>query len=372
MENIEELEKKSTTFTCVNCGAELKYKPGTEHLKCDYCGAENEIIQEKEGIEELDFYKALDEKAEQEVLLEEVFVKCDNCGASSSIEPNVTSSNCPYCSSPLVLDHTEKQGVIQPKSILPFKLEKAEAQQQFKKWINKLWFAPGDLKKAALTFDQFKGVYIPYWTYDTDTYSEYKGQRGEYYYVTETYTTTENGKTVTKERQVRKTHWYYVSGHVRKFFDDILVVATRSLSQKHINKLEPWDLENLVPFNISYLSGFVTERYQVELKEGFDMAKEVADVEIRSLVRSDIGGDEQRITYLNTQYDDITFKHMLLPVFVCAYLFKGKLYQFLVNGRTGEVQGQRPYSWIKIVMTIILVLAILGGIYFGVTYFNGK
>ena len=79
-----------------------------------------------------------------------------------------------------------------------------------------------DLKKAAINFDHFKGIYIPYWTYDTDTNTRYLGQRGEYYYVSESYTTTENGKSVTKTRQVRKTRWYMASGNVHEFFDDIL------------------------------------------------------------------------------------------------------------------------------------------------------
>ncbi len=370
MDEFKEEEVVASTLKCVNCGVELKYKPGTQSLVCEYCGAENEIKHSDSTIEELDFNKFLKEKASNEDVLEETFVKCNNCGASSTLEPNITAADCPYCASPLIIDHVEKEGVIKPKSILPFKVDKDEAKGHFKKWISKLWFAPGDLKKASLNFDHFKGIYIPYWTYDMDTFSKYTGERGTYYYVTQTYTTTENGKTVTKSRQVRKTRWRNVSGSVRNFFDDILVVATKSLTKKYINKLEPWDLENLVPFNTSYLSGFVTERYQTDLEEGFSIAKDIADDEIRNLVRKDIGGDEQRISSLHTDFTDITFKHLLLPVFVCAYKYKGKLYQFLVNGRTGEVQGNRPYSWIKITLTVLLGLLIIGGIVFAITQNN--
>ena len=225
-----------------------------------------------------------------------------------------------------------------------------------------MWFAPNDLKKAVLNFDHFKGVYIPYWTYDTDTTTSYVGQRGEHYYVTETYTTTENGKTVTKTRQVQRTRWYPASGRVHKFFDDILVAATNSLPRKYIYKLEPWDLENLVSFNKSFLSGFITEKYQVELPEGFEIAKGIAAAEITRLVHRDIGGDEQRIISMHSSYNNITFKHLLLPVFVSAYRFKNKVYQFLVNGRTGEVQGQRPYSWIKIVLVSLIGIIVIGAI----------
>jgi DNA-directed RNA polymerase subunit RPC12/RpoP len=362
MENIEEKELAVGTFACTDCGADLKYKPGTENLNCEYCGTENKIPQMKGDVEELDFHEFLSKKSESEETIVESFVKCDNCGASSTLESNITSALCPYCSTPLVVEQAHDETVIQPKLLLPFKLDKKSAKDEFKKWIEKLWFAPNDLKKAALNFDHFKGIYIPYWTFDTDTDTSYIGQRGEHYYVTESYTETEDGKSVTKTREVQKTRWRKASGDVHKFFDDILTVATKSLPEKYINKLEPWDLENLVPFDKSYLSGFISEKYQVELGEGFEIAKGITDSKIRRLVRRDIGGDEQRIISLNTKYNDITFKHLLLPVFVSAYKIKDKLFQFLINGRTGEVQGQRPYSWIKIILTTVAVLVVIGTI----------
>jgi predicted RNA-binding Zn-ribbon protein involved in translation (DUF1610 family) len=352
------------SFACTSCGADLAFKPGTNHLTCDYCGAENEIPKMDESVEELDFHAFLTEKSETEEQLTGHFVNCESCGASCTLEPNVTATECAYCSTPLVVEQAYDETVIQPKSLLPFKLSKDEALTAFKGWVSKRWFAPGDLKKAALNFDHFKGVYIPYWTYDTDTSSSYVGQRGDYYYVTERYTVQEDGKSVTKTRQVRKIRWSFTSGHVRRPFDDLLVHATESLPEKCIQELEPWDLENLIPFEKSYLSGFLAEKYQINLERGFDRAKQLMDPQIRQLIKRDIGGDEQRITRVNTRYDNITFKHLLLPVFVCAYRFKDKLYRFLVNGRTGEVQGERPWSVIKIAALIAGILAVVGiGIY---------
>jgi DNA-directed RNA polymerase subunit RPC12/RpoP len=358
------------SFACTSCGADLSYQPGTTTLVCKYCGAENEIPQFDGAIEEQDFLSVLNEKAGQEEKIVEFFVKCDSCGASCTLDPNVTASDCPYCSSPLVIEQAQNESVILPKSLLPFKLAKEEALIAFKGWVGKRWFAPNDLKKASLNFDHFKGVYIPYWTFDTDTDSSYIGQRGDHYYVNESYTTTEDGKSVTKTRRVQKTRWSFASGRVRKSFDDILIVASESLPKHCIEELEPWDLENLIPFEKSYLSGFVAEKYQVDLGSGFERAKGIADQEIRKLVRRDIGGDEQRISRVSTHHDDITFKHLLLPVFVCAYRFKDKLYRFLVNGRTGEVQGERPWSVMKIAALVLAVLAVVGiGAWF---YMNSK
>ena len=362
----ETLEKELETgkFACISCGGDLKYQPGTSSLVCKHCSTTNEIPQIEESFEELDFHQFLAKKSKSAETIKDNFVKCHNCGATSSLAPHVTSSNCPYCSTALVIEELHEEEIIKPKAILPFHLKLDEAKGAFKKWVKKLWFAPGDLQKASLNFDHFKGIYIPYWTYDSSTYTRYTGQRGIHYYVTQTYTTQENGKTVTKTRQVQKTRWYPSEGAVSKFFDDVLVTATQSLSKKYIYKLEPWDLENLVSFEKSYLSGFITEKYQIDLENGFDVAKDKMDSRIRALIRKDIGGDVQRIISMKTNYDDITSKHLLLPVYVSAYHYKNKLYQFLVNGRTGEVQGERPYSWIKIGFAVLLGIALIAAIVF--------
>lgn len=364
MQTAEEVIKEANSFGCTSCGAELKYKPGSTHLKCEYCGTENEIPVLQADIEELDFNAFLDDASGKEETLSIHVVKCEGCGATSSVDPKIESTNCAYCGLPLVLSSAHDEKVIRPKSLLPFKLDPGQAKSKFRNWINKLWFAPSKLTKAVLNFDHFKGVYLPYWTYDSATDSMYVGQRGDYYYVQESYTANENGKSVRRTRQVRRTRWTNVSGKVNHAFDDVLVCSSTSVPVTYVNKLEPWDLNNLTPFDEKYLSGFVTEKYQVNLKEGFAMAKTIMDDRIRQLVRQHIGGDEQRIMSLNTDYSNITFKHILLPAYISAYKFKGKLYRFLVNARTGEVQGERPWSWTKIAGAILGSILIITLLYF--------
>src|SRR5262249_29474270 len=146
------------------------------------------------------------------------------------------------------------------------------------------------------------------------------------------------------------------AGMVNHWFDDILIPATSSMEKNRLMQLEPWDLPALKPYDQAFLSGFQAQRYQIGLAEGFEDAKLVAAPTIERLVRVDIGGDEQRIYNIQTHYSAITFKHILMPVYVGAYTFKEKVYQVLVNGRTGEVQGERPYSAIKIALCAILAL----------------
>ncbi|MEW6470581.1 MAG: hypothetical protein AB1458_16845 [Bacteroidota bacterium] len=349
---------------CTDCGAVLKFAPGTTHLKCEYCGAQNNIVSESAAetvVEEIDFERFLSEAnlgAEQKEQIHTV--KCNSCGASSTLKPNVTADNCPFCDTPLVLKNESTSTIVKPKYLLPFAFDNKKALEAFRKWVAGLWFAPNDLKLYANNPDRLNGMYMPYWTYDSDTYSNYTGMRGVN--RTESYTTTVNGKTQTRTRTV--TDWYPCSGSVSNDFDDVLVLASKSLPEKYANALEPWDLSNLSDYNTKFLSGFRSEMYQVDLKEGFEKAKARMDVTIRKTVCQDIGGNHQRILTLNTRYDNITFKHILLPVWISAFRYNDKTYRFMINGRTGEVQGERPWSWIKITLTVLGVLGAAAAAYF--------
>ena len=160
-------------------------------------------------------------------------------------------------------------------------------------------------------------------------------------------------------RQVRRTRWYPARGIVFDRFDDVLVVASRSLPAGYAQALEPWDLGNLAPYRDEYLAGFVAESYQVDLAQGFDVARQIMADAIAMTVRRDIGGDHQRIHSMDTRHDHVTFKHVLLPVWISAYRYRDRSFRFLVNARTGEVCGERPYSAAKITLAILTALIVV-------------
>ncbi|HEY7120486.1 MAG TPA: hypothetical protein VH475_28135 [Tepidisphaeraceae bacterium] len=348
-------------FPCSNCGADLVFAPGTNCLKCPYCGAENRLPEASpDAVQEEDFRATLDHLAGEAETTDALTVKCVACGAESQFGSDVVASKCPFCGAAIVATAESKKR-IKPKAVLPFHITREQAVNAFRQWTGSLWFAPSELSKAAEQ-SKMDGVYIPAWTYDSDTDSRYSGQRGDDYWDTETYTTTDaNGNAVIRTRQVRRTRWTWVSGEVTNPFDDILVLASRSLPRKFADALEPWDLKNLVPYRDEYLSGFAAQSYQVDLPQGFDVAKGIMEGYIRQSVCRDIGGDHQRIDSLQTRYDNITFKHTLLPVWISAYRYRERVFQFLVNARTGEVQGERPYSVWKIVLLIFAILLIVVG-----------
>ena len=222
-----------------------------------------------------------------------------------------------------------------------------------------LWWAPNKLKKASLDPQNTKGLYAPYWTFDAQLSANYTGQRGDYYYVSVPYTTTVNGKTVTRMRRERRTRWTPAAGTVSGFVDDTLVKASQQKSGRIPKKIAQWNLKELQPFDSGFLVGFVTEKYTIPLKEGHlestEEAKKIAD----RWARRDIGGDTQRVSSLDMTLSEETFKHILLPVYISAYQYNGKRYNFFVNGQTGTISGQRPYSFWKIFLFILLIIAII-------------
>lgn len=320
-----------------------------------------------EEIPELDFLAYLDRLPASDAVQEILTVRCNNCGAETTMPPDATAELCPFCGGGIVATGASKKA-IRPQGVLPFKITQKQSVELFRAWVNSLWFAPNALKKRA-DCSVIHGVYVPAWTYDANTETDYTGERGEHYWETESYTETDaQGNTVTRTRQVQKTRWWPASGHVSNSFDDLLVMATQTLPRKYLDRLEPWDWPALTPYGDEYLSGFAAESYQVSLNDGFEAAKGLMEPTIRNTARRDIGGDEQRVSSLETDYRDVTFKHLLLPVWISAYQFQQRTFRFLVNARTGEVQGERPYSpWkiaalvFAILLAILLVFAIASG-----------
>ena len=342
------------------------FAPGQMSLVCPYCNSKNEIEVSDAPVEEQDFEATLaklESNPPSDSTIEVNEIKCTACGAEFSISPGEQSGECAYCATPFVSEpHCET--ILKPQALLPFKIDSTKGKENFREWTANLWFAPNKLAEYARTTEKLQGIYLAHWTYDSDTTTSYMGSRGEHYYVTESYTDSEGNR---KTRRVKKTRWYPCSGTVYNTFDDILVVANDSLPRKYTELLEPWDLKNLVPYADEYLSGFKSERYSVGLKDGFSIAKDQVDPQIRKTIKNHIGGDEQRIHSKHSSWKDVSYKHVLLPVWVTSYRFQDKVYRIVINARTGEVQGERPYSIIKITLTVLAVIAIVAGI---VIYFK--
>ena len=355
-------------WPCSQCGAQLRYEPGQTHLVCAHCGHEQDIPAEPprsraHALQELDLARGLRDDLSSTDMVEVRTTSCPSCGAKVEVSGATHATSCPFCDTPVVLD-TGTERHIKPQALVPFVLSESEARRRMIAWMGSLWFAPGTLLEYARKGRALIGIYVPFWTFDAATASRYTGERGEYYYETRTVQVRVNGRMETRQEQVRRTRWYPASGRVARDFDDMLVMASRSLPKRLGDELTPWDLGALVPYAPDYLAGFQAEGYTVPLAEGHGEARGRMENVIRSDVRRDIGGDEQRIHQVDTRWSDETFKHILLPVWMAAYKYNGKSYRFLVNGQTGEVQGERPWSVWKIAFAVLVVAVLaLGAVY---------
>ena len=356
-------------FPCDTCGSDLRFDPASHQLVCDHCG-NTEVIEGRgtPRLQELDYKAAIAQTLAEDEFEETRVVNCPNCSAAFEFDEKIHAAECPFCATPVVTD-TGTHRHIKPRGVLPFALDERTARGELISWLGSLWFAPNGLTEYARKGRAMNGIYVPYWTYDADTASRYRGQRGKHYY--ETKTIMRDGKR--QQVRVRKTRWRSVSGRVSRFFDDILVLASRSLPKKYTDGLEPWDLSYLEPYKPEFLAGFRAEGYQVDLDEGFEEARAYMERMIRRDVKRDIGGDDQRISDVDTDISMQTFKHVLLPVWLAAYKYRGKTYRFVVNGRTGRVQGERPYSAWKIAIAAIigLILALIAGYVIAISQENG-
>ena len=341
---------------CPACGGMMAYSPKRKMLECVYCGSTKELDLTPAAVKENNYDKWAEQSDENlnEQTISTVEVKCQQCGAFTTLPPEKSSATCAFCGTPLIMQNAKERRFWQPNYILPFEFAKDKCNDSFNGWLSRKWFAPSKLKKGGVQTDGFKGVYLPFWTYDADTVTRYTGERG-----IDRREESQDEKGNTTSRTV--TDWKTTRGTVQVGFDDVIVPATKALPNSILNDLVLWDLNKLVPYNPEFLAGFITDLYTIDFREGLIAAKGKMENEIEERVKEDIGGDRQRITEMYTMYNNVMFKLILLPLWISVFHFNGKAYQFVVNGRTGKITGNYPLDKLKVTLTILacVVVALL-------------
>lgn len=350
------------SFACPSCGAAMAFDPSRSALACAACGHARVLPApsadaQAEALREQDYQDALRRLAAREADLEARVVDCPSCGAQTRFEGHVIGDKCAFCASPLLLEQAHVERLIRAQAVLPFALDKAAAQRVFAQWIGSRWFAPTALKATVREAAGVKGIYLPWWTYDAATITTYRGERGVQRRVAANRPTATAQAGAATTRIV--TDWSPASGAVPVAFDDILIAGSPSIAPRLARVLDQWDLSRLRPPADEVLAGFAVEVYRTPLEAGFGQARERMQPAIDSAIRRDIGGDVQRVLARQTVVDDIRFKHLLMPVWIGSYRFGGKPYQIVVNGQSGEVEGDRPWSKWKIGLAVALALLVL-------------
>ena len=361
----------STSFKCPSCGGVMVFDPQGQSLQCEYCKNVISFDDNKQDPTAYGFDN--DNELEPQVWGEERHsVKCKSCGASTVFDAYIVADKCPFCGNSNIQEEVITNGIM-PESLIPFKITADTAIAQYKKWLKGKWLAPTKLKKGVNNqYVQLTGMYVPCWSFDADTSSFYTAMAGEYYYVTVYRTETRNGKTEQVPHQERRTRWYPVSGQYVEDFRDYIVDSSLHIDDDMMAGIQPYDLKELTLYKSEFLSGFKAERYSVDLKTGWETAKERLSHQIEDGIRSQIHADEVKNIRFKTSYSSKKYKHILLPLWFSSFKYKEKTYGYMINGQTGKVDGKSPLSPWKVTALVIALLALAGLGYYLISMYTGS
>ena len=339
-------------FPCRSCGNRMVFSPEGQNLLCPFCRGTEEIEAPEIEAPEYTFDPAscLSDAPNWEAEGDMVHV-CPACGAETVSDMVEVTVTCPFCGSHYVTEPKFATPILRPETMIPHKLSCERANLLFTKWARKRYFAPRAFRRAAHT-PKMQGVYLPYFTYDTDLLTSYRGEGGRRRIVT--YTVRVNGRTQTRTRTV--INWYPVAGDRTLYVDDTPFCASRNIDHKMLRKLGGYSTKVLRVYHPAYLAGFVAERYTLGLGEGFSRIRPGVEARMEGDIRAALGYDTYRMMQYDHRYRSVTFKHILLPVWLSSYRYRGKVFRFMVNGESGRVAGQAPLSPLKV------ALAVLGGL----------
>jgi len=342
---------------CETCGSTMIFDPNTQKLTCEHCG-HTESFDKNTNVKELELSAALQKSETWEN--ETRVYKCENCGAKVILEKNEVSGSCPFCGTAHVVESEEIAG-LKPNALIPFLIDDEKAAESCKKWSNRRIFAPSSFKKSFRT-DNIKGVYTPCFTFDSNTLSVYNGRLGQ-----RRTRVVGSGKNRRTETYI---HWFMVSGNLQYFFDDVLIAAGKKISQKQVDKLSPFARDKGCVYEKKFLHGFMANHYDKDIKTSWQEAKGIIDSRIRSMILSKHHADVVDYLNVSTNHHNVTYKYMLMPVYVGNFNFHKKLYNIYINGSTGKVYGKAPVSPLRVGVLVVVIAALLA--LFGYLYMKNS
>jgi DNA-directed RNA polymerase subunit RPC12/RpoP len=357
-------------FKCPQCGGITAFDPGVAGVTCQHCGTTQATEAEKVGrtADEHEFTLENLALAQRGWGAERKELHCESCGADLSITADDLSNSCPFCASNRVIARVATQETLRPRFLIPFKFEAQACQPRVKEWLGKGWMHPSDLSRAAGSAE-FRGVYLPFWTFDATVQAEWRAEVG--YERTERYYDSSSKSWKTRTR----IDWRWESGHVRQVLDDWLGIGTTKISRILLRRLYPFALSALVAYEPGFLAGWQALNYDISLQPAWDTVKAEMREGSRTACRNKINSPHVRNFSMLADFEDETWRYILLPVYAAAYRFEGETYQVLVNGQNGIVAGQKPIAWWKVWLAIAglltpgvlfallgLVLLLFGGI----------
>ncbi len=349
-------------FPCPGCGAQLAWDAAAGAMTCQHCGQKQAVGAPAAGaVRSIPIEEGM-RMAQRGLGAPVQTIGCNECGATVNVGEGERTTKCAFCGSTQVLAQATDANAIRPESLLPFGITRQVANERFGAWLKSLWFRPNDLARMGKV-REMGGVYVPYWSFDAAVRSSWSAERGWYYYETESYVENdENGTPVTRSRQVQRTRWEPASGQRGDEYRDVLVCAGKGLPEDLAQRFVSFDVTKLVAYRPDFLAGWRAESYAIDLMPAWQTGQGIIASSQEKRCAGDVGGDTSRALSVSNDFHQVAFKHVLLPVWIAAYRYKGKVFRFLVNGQTGEIVGRAPWSIPKIAALVIFIVAIVGGI----------
>ncbi|MDR0904524.1 MAG: hypothetical protein LBM59_07820 [Ruminococcus sp.] len=343
---------------CPNCGAELRFSPEKQKMLCDYCASEfttEELAEADKPITEAAAAPAKSEEQEDREKREfaeatRVYV-CNNCGASIISDENTAAAECYYCHNPVTLSG-RVSGEFRPARLIPFKLTRPEAEDVFKKFIKKKWFVPASFRSEK-QLEKIVGLYTPFWLTDCKTNATVSAD------AKIIHTHTSGDYTVTNTKVFDCDRAAYMN------FEKIPADGSKKLNDDFIDAVEPFDYKELTEFNMNYLAGFMADKYDVPKTDILERIKSRVLGAATEVLKDDIKGfTTVSITHQSVNLIRTDWEYVMLPLWFMTYIYKGKIYEFAVNGQTGKIAGLPPMSGGKFAAAlaiIFFVILLIGG-----------
>lgn len=369
----EEKLEEVVDFSCPQCGATTAFSVEDGGLSCAHCGyyeAPNKPIVGK-GAKEFEFTVSTMERSAQGWGQVRNEIDCQNCGAITSVSIESLTHKCVFCGSNKVIQRQAVQDILRPRFLIPFKIDIERCRQITSQWLNSNWMLPSKLNSLVEHID-FEGLYLPFWTFDSNIEANWKAEVG--HQKTERYFLDGEWKTRTV------IVWKWETGRAKKFFDDLIVEGTDRLSELHFEQVNQFNLEALTEYDPNYLAGMQAKSYDINLEKAWERSRYKMRELTKQICRSQASTPRVRNFSMSMDFDNESWRYVLLPIYLSTFEYDGATYQVMINGQNGSIAGQRPVDWTKIWLVIAAGLSpglLLGSIglvlipFFGIGAFIG-
>jgi len=345
-----------TNYQCPACTGPLQFSSTSGKLECEYCESSFEVAQiealyaEKERAAAAAQAQSEQEEAQQQAEAQDLpqeegppntdwgqdaenmrAYNCPSCGAQLICDETTAATSCPYCGNPTIVPG-QFSGTRKPDFVIPFRLDKEAAKKQLKKHYGRNPFLPKEFTDAN-HIEQIKGVYVPFWLFNTTATGE------------ATYHASRSTVHTSGDYRITKTMHYNVfrSGGVQFF--RVPADASSKMPDNYMDAVEPFDYSDLQPFSTAYLPGYLADRYDVAETDCSKRVRERCKNTLQELLRSDVLG-YMEVTPVsgNAKVEQDSVQYVLLPVWVLNTRWKDNTYLFIMNGQTGKFVGELPSS----------------------------